>query len=92
MLDHDTEQVCATWAMEQERPNTTAALLGDLLTGVLAKQRSAREGTAAKHYFFCPFLLLLAKNSSEPGEGHAKEQDTAATTARQNVSVSWQQN
>lgn len=86
----DTEQACGTWAIEQERCDTTATLLRDLLRGGLAKQRGTTP--AAKHYSFCPFPPPPAKYGSEPGEGHAKEQDAAATTARQNVSVSWQEN
>lgn len=94
MLVRDTEQVCGMWAMKQERCGTTAVLLGDLLTWGLAKHKVCPRGTtpAAKHYSFCPFPPLPAKYSPEPGQGHAKEQDADATTARQNVSVSWQEN
>lgn len=93
-LVHDTEQACGMWAMNQERCGTTAVLLRDLLTRGLAKHKVCPRGTtpAATHYSFCPFPPLPAKYGPEPGEGHAKEQDAAAITARQNVSVSRQEN
>lgn len=47
---------------------------------------SAQEAQpSCKHYSSCPLPPLLAKYSPEPGEGPAKEQDAAATTARQNL-------
>lgn len=49
----------------------------------LAKHKVCPRGTttAMKHY--CPFPPLLVKYRPEPRESHAREQDAAATTARQ---------